>query len=81
MNVEWRFEGNLDDVFKNALKQQLDQVRQELEKVRCPFHGKAPTIVVRGHTAEDISADVESCCEQLGQLARERMKAMGFEKE
>lgn len=79
MRVQWRFEGDFDDLFKGALKQQLDHVEAELDQVRCPVHGKAPTIVVKGHTAEDISANVEGCCEELGQLARERLKALGFE--
>jgi hypothetical protein len=81
MSVQWRFEGNFDDVFKAALKQQLEHVRDAMDQVRCPVHGEAPTIVVTGQTAEAIAADVQGCCDELGRLAKAKLATLGFEKD
>jgi hypothetical protein len=79
-DVQWEFETEGDDVFKEAVRHQLERVRRQLQNLWCPVHGERPTIIVRGHTPDDIAADVKGCCENLDRLARERLTSMGFAK-
>ena len=68
-------------MYCQALEHQLEQVKAELEHVRCPVHGESPSIVVTGQSADSISANAEGCCDVLGELARARLAEMGFDKE
>jgi hypothetical protein len=79
MSVSWRFEGDFDEIFKAALQHRLEEVRAELDQVRCPIHGASPLLVVTSHTAGGISVDVQGCCEELGRATTARLKALGFE--
>lgn len=56
----------LDNAFGKALLQTIYQsVHRRVGQTRCPQHGSAPGIVVRGNSISELSWQTPGCCQQL----------------
>jgi len=72
LSVVFEIEGHtvdpdeLDNAFGKALLQTIYQsISRRVGPTRCPRHGTAPGIVVRGNSLSELSWQTPSCCQQL----------------
>ena len=56
----------IGDALEQAMfKTVSDSIRQKVGQVRCPEHGSAPSIVMRGRDLTSLEATVSGCCDKL----------------
>jgi hypothetical protein len=48
-------------------------IEERVGDLRCPDHGKAPTIACSGDSLETLSFDVTGCCPKIIALTREKL--------
>lgn len=64
---------NIGDALTAVL---MDAVAKEIKRkvgmCRCPVHGKGPTVVGKGCSADKMAFEVEGCCENLIEEVRRR---------
>lgn len=72
LSVAFEIEGQtidpdeIDNAFGKALLQTIYQsVHRRVGPTRCPRHGTAPGIVVRGNSLSELSWQTPGCCQQL----------------
>ncbi len=67
MELGMLFNSGGDDTEMNeATKQKVaDYVQKRVGGMLCPDHQKAPTIVCRGTRLDNISFEVEGCCQKI----------------
>jgi len=41
------------------------EINRKVGMCRCPVHGKRPTVVGKGRSADKMTFEVEGCCEEL----------------
>ncbi len=58
---------------KSVLRTIRTSMRRRLHSVRCPDHGSAPTIVVRGPRLGDLSWEVTGCCQKLIEVVQRQL--------
>lgn len=59
---------------KSVLRTIRMSMRRRLHVMRCPDHGSAPTIVVRGSCLGDLSWEVSGCCHKLSDAVRKQLR-------
>lgn len=62
----------------NALEQAVfktvsDSIRQKVGQARCPEHGSAPSIVMRGRDLNSLQATVSGCCDKLIEAVKAKL--------
>jgi hypothetical protein len=62
-----------DAIMGAVLKGIEDIVKKKVGSVRCPKHGQAPTIAVKGATLNKLSFDIHGCCEGLTEAVRKKL--------
>lgn len=56
----------LDDVLGKSILQTIhESMHKRIGSTRCPRHGSAPSIVIRGDSLSDLSWQAPRCCQQL----------------
>lgn len=65
MAVKWEFQGNDLAAAQTVVTRILKRYRQALGGIRCPVHGAASTVVIRGRTLDDLTLSIEPCCQIL----------------
>jgi len=55
------------------LEQIVDAISARVEGLSCPKHGETPRFVCSGDTLEEINLQVQGCCEELIELATQRL--------
>ncbi|MBL0208784.1 MAG: hypothetical protein IPP84_12815 [Propionivibrio sp.] len=65
---------NIGDALTAAV---IDVAAKEIKKkvgaCRCPEHGKSPTVVGKGRSADKLTFEVEGCCEKLIREVKRRL--------
>lgn len=80
MEVIFEIAGKRIDINKVSNKLQKS-VLVEIEKsllrtignVECPFHNKAPVVVVSGPSLDKLSYEVKGCCDKLIELVKKEL--------
>ena len=66
---------NIGDAIEKAVYQQVsDTVKKSLSSVRCPEHGQRPTVKIKGRNLDNLSFEVNGCCQDLIDLAINKLK-------
>jgi hypothetical protein len=63
-----------DEIEKAMFQQVKDSVSKALSGVRCPEHGKYPSVVVKGSTLNNLHFEISGCCEDLIKRATAQLK-------
>ena len=65
--VKWEFDGDDGELAaaQTVVQRILTKYQRALSGIRCPVHGSASLLIVRGRTLEDLNLSVEPCCQAL----------------
>lgn len=62
------------NALEKAMVQQItDSVKKSVGSIRCPVHGKHPSIKCVGRSIENLSLEVSGCCDELVKKATEKL--------
>ena len=56
-----------------ALKNISGQIKDKLRGIKCPEHGKAPKLIVKGRNLDNLSFEVAGCCDALIERVKEKL--------
>jgi hypothetical protein len=57
---------NIDDALEAAMLSQVsDSIKKSVGSIRCKEHNKAPKIVIKGRSLDNLSFEVSGCCDTL----------------
>lgn len=57
---------NLGNALEKAVYSQVrDSIAKSLRGVRCSEHGSSPRVTVKGRSLDNLSFEVEGCCQDL----------------
>jgi hypothetical protein len=54
-----------DAASKAVMESLTKHIKQQVGSLRCPTHGQAPTVHVKGHSLDNLSFEVGGCCQDL----------------
>lgn len=79
-NIEIRidapdFEKQLIDAMVNEI---ADQVKLELEQMRCDVHGEQPSVIITAKSIDNIEFQISGCCDQLKDRVTEKLGEAGL---
>ena len=63
-----------NEIEKAVFQEVKDHVSKALSAVRCPKHGKYPSVVVKGTTLNALHFEISGCCEDLIKRATAQLK-------
>ena len=63
-----------DELEKAILSEVADNVKKALSSVMCPKHGQRPRVKVKGRNVNNLSWEVEGCCQELIDMAMNKLK-------
>ena len=63
-----------NELEKLALRQITEKIIKTLSSVCCPEHGKYPNVIVKGKTIDDLSFEIQGCCQNLIDFAMRKLK-------
>lgn len=71
----WRVD---PDKLSHALGQSVlrtirKSINERVGSVRCPEHGSAPKIIVKGSRLGDLSWEVSGCCHKLTDVVKQKL--------
>lgn len=66
----------------NALEKELvkeigEDILKKLRGVRCGEHGVAPKVLVKGQSLSALNLEIDTCCDQLMERAKEALEISG----
>jgi hypothetical protein len=65
---------NIGDVLTAAVMDAATkEIKRKVGMCRCPVHGKGPTVVGKGRSADKMTFEVEGCCEELIREVKRRL--------
>ena len=75
MNMGMLFNTGGDGTEMNEATRQkvADYVQQRVGGMVCPDHNKAPTVVCQGTRLDNISFEVEGCCQKVIHLVKTKL--------
>ena len=59
---------DLDKVVQDTV---LEGARQTCRRIRCPQHGKTPTVTGARKTPKGFSFEIHGCCDEVVERARQ----------
>ncbi len=62
MDIGISVSGNFDG--DDALREVMKEIERDLRSVRCPVHGRRPTVKA-GRRGRNFVYDIEGCCERV----------------
>ena len=66
---------NLKNAIEAALLRGLqDSVKSAVGSLRCREHGQAPKVVFKGRSIDKLDAHISSCCEELIEQVKRKLK-------
>ena len=63
-----------DEIEKAVFQDVKQSVTKALSGVRCPEHGKYPSVVVKGRSLDKLQFEISGCCEDLIKRATDKLK-------
>ena len=63
-----------DELEKAILSEVAANVKKALSSVTCPEHGQRPKVIVKGKDINNLSWEVEGCCQKLVDDAVKKLK-------
>lgn len=63
-----------DELERAVLKQVSNNVKRSLSAVCCPRHGRQPKVTIKGRRIDNLSWEVQGCCQQLIDKALAKLK-------
>lgn len=63
-----------DEIEKAILTKAATNVKKALNSVTCPEHGQRPKVTLTGMDINNLSCDVEGCCQKLVDTAMKKLK-------
>jgi len=65
---------SIGDALEQAfLKEMADGIKKSLSSVRCPEHGRHPKVTVKGGAIDNLSFEVDGCCQSLIDTALKKL--------
>lgn len=58
-------DGFSEGIEKAALELVTDKITKALSSVRCKEHAQRPKVIVKGDTINNLSFEVQGCCQKL----------------
>ena len=59
---------------KAMLAEVATSTKKALSSVTCPEHGQKPKVTIKGRTVDDLSWEIEGCCQALIDTAMEKLQ-------
>ena len=56
-----------------ARKKVANFINERVGELRCPDHHKAPTIICKGDSLDNLTFDVTGCCTKIIQMTKEKL--------
>ncbi len=63
-----------DEIAKAILTEVAANVKKGLSSVTCPEHGQRPKVRVTGRDVNNLSWNVDGCCQKLVDTAMKKLK-------
>ena len=75
MDLEMKFRagGDPEELTEADKAKVADYVRQRVGGLTCPDHHQLPTIIVAGSRLDEISFQVEGCCQKIIYLVKSKL--------
>lgn len=76
MELGMVFDGRAGDpnvIDEETRKKVARFIEDRIGDLRCPDHGKAPTVTCSGTSLENLSFEVTGCCQKVIILANEKL--------
>lgn len=73
LQIRWDLEALMRTIKGAALEAGAKEVASRLSNFRCPIHGEAPTVRVKGRSESELRLSVEGCCAELERQVKEAL--------
>lgn len=74
IRVKWGTEALMRTIKGKALDHGAKETAKLLSGVRCPTHGQAPAVHIKGRTEDQLTLRVEGCCQDLADLVAAELR-------
>ncbi|HCH5589367.1 TPA: hypothetical protein NKZ51_004736 [Vibrio parahaemolyticus] len=74
ISISCDVKGIKNAIEKAVLSGVVDNVKKTVGSVRCKEHGKAPKIKIEGNNLNNLSFEVDGCCEEVIEQVKKKLK-------
>ncbi|EJE4711265.1 hypothetical protein ACFSJQ_21130 [Vibrio olivae] len=74
ISISCDVKGIKNAIEKAVLSGVVDNVKKTVGSVRCKEHGKAPKIKIKGNNLNNLSFEVDGCCEEVIEQVKKKLK-------